>query len=125
MQYKFRILEGIYTICSLEKESDVPLWVNKSRFYSITKTNDELSIFCIQENIPSGVKCENNWKILQIDSVLDLSMVGVTAEISTLLAKNNINLFAVSTFNTDYICVKEHNLEKTIEVFKKAGNTIY
>lgn len=124
MQYKLKILKEIYTICYLDKENNIPDWVNRSKFYSITKTNDELSILCVQEDIPFDVKCEKNWKIIQIDSILDFSMVGVISELSALLAKNNISIFVVSTFSTDYICIKEDVLEKTIQILKNAGNTI-
>lgn len=124
MQYRFKILEEVFAICYLEKDSNFPTWINQSKFYSITKTNDELSVLCVQENIPSDVKCENNRKVIQIDSILDFSMVGVIAEISTLLAKNKISIFVISTFNTDYICIKEDNFEKIIDVLKEAGNTI-
>lgn len=124
MQYKLKILKETYTICSIGKESNIPDWVNQSKFYSITKTNDELSILCVQENIPSNVKCEKNWKIIQIDSILDFYMVGVISELSTLLAEDNISIFVISTFNTDYICIKEDVLEKAIQILKNAGNTI-
>lgn len=102
----------------------MPNWVDQSKFYSITKTNDELSILCVQENIPSDVKCEKNWKIIQIDSILDFSTVGVISEISMLLAANDISIFVISTFNTDYICIKEDTFEKTLHILKNAGNNI-
>ncbi len=124
MHYRLKVLNGIYAICSFEKESYIPLWVNQSKFHSITRTDDELSILCIQENIPSDVKCEGNWKIIKIDAILGFSLVGVISEISTLLADNNISIFVISTFNTDYICIKEIDFEKAIKVFKDAGNTI-
>lgn len=59
----FRVLEGLYSVCRLERGDKVPEWINKSKFYSITETNNELSIVSYQENIPASVKSEKNWKI--------------------------------------------------------------
>lgn len=124
MSYQFKILKELYSVCRLDFDAEIPPWDVKSGFYSITRTDDELSILCPQENVPPNVKCEGGWKILKIDSILDFSMVGVISQISTLLAQNSISIFVISTFDTDYICVKEENLDETIKLLEKAGNTI-
>lgn len=122
MKYQFRILEDLYSICKLSSDSAIPDWINKNRFYSVTKTDDELSILCAQQSIPTEIEYEKDWKILKIDSKLDFSIVGVIAQISKLLAENNISIFVISTFDTDYICIKEKDLLKSIEILKQAGN---
>lgn len=124
MPYKFKSLKELYAVCRLDSEAKIPHWAVKSGFNSITRTNDELSILCVQDNVPSDVKCERDWKILKIDSKLDFSMIGVISQISTLLAQNDISIFVVSTFDTDYICIKEENFNKTVKILKKAGNVV-
>lgn len=119
MNYQLKILNDLYAICRLNSDDDIPEWINKKAFYSITKTSEELSILCLQENIPAEIKCEKDWKILKIDSKLDFSIVGVISELSKILAQNNISIFVISTFDTDYICVKEKDLCLTTEVLEK------
>lgn len=122
MNYQFKILNDLYSVCKLNPNSNIPIWINKNEFYSITKTEDELSILCSQKDIPEEIQCEKDWKILKIDSKLDFSMVGVISQISKLLAENNISIFVISTFDTDYICIKEKDLLKSVEILKQAGN---
>ena len=77
MNFRFKELNGIYSVCRLSSDAEIPDWIDKNSFYSITKTGDELSIVCGQHNIPDSIRCETDWKILKIDSVLDFSMLGV------------------------------------------------
>lgn len=119
---RFKILNGLYSICRLNKEDKIPDWVNKSEFYSITQTDNELSIVCHQENVPVSVKSERNWKIIAIDEELDFSLIGIISKISTLLAENNISIFVVSTFDTDYILVKQENFDKTVKLLETIGS---
>lgn len=123
MNYKFKRLKGIYSVCKLNNCAEIPDWIDKNNYYSITKTEDELSIICIQDNIPTEIQCEKDWEILKIDSVLDFSMVGVISEISSLLSGNNISIFVVSTFNTDYILVKKADFNKAVKILEENGNT--
>lgn len=91
----------------------------------IGKTNDELSVVLPTKHIPSQtVAREDNWSGLKIEGVLDFSLVGILAKISSLLADNNISIFAISTFNTDYILVKDDKLKEAIEVLVKADYII-
>lgn len=122
MNYKFKIINDLYSVCKLNPNSNIPSWVNTNEFYSITKTEDELSILCVQQNIPNNIECEKNWKVLKINSKLDFSLVGVISQISKLLAENSISIFVISTFDTDYICIKEKDLAKAVEILKQAGN---
>ncbi|MBS6886940.1 ACT domain-containing protein [Clostridium paraputrificum] len=94
----------------------VPLWVDTKNFISITRTEDELSIVCIDKNIPNEIKSEKGWRVLKVEGPLDFSLIGILSEISGILAKEKISIFVVSTFDTDYILVKEENFEKSIKV---------
>lgn len=110
-----RLLKEKYGVCRLNKSDSIPNWVKNSDFYSITKTLDELSIVCSQQSIPKDIKCEKDWRILKIEGPLDFSLIGILASISTILAQKEISIFAVSTFDTDYILVKDKDIDNAIE----------
>ncbi len=126
MQPKFTItiLKEIFGIARLDKNSPIPEWAKKGSFYSITNTSDELSIVCEKTNIPEDVKISNNWKIFKIEGPFDFSLVGIMAHLSTVLADGGVSIFTISTFDTDYILVKEENLEKATELLRKAGHIV-
>ncbi len=105
-----RILNEEYGVCRLEADSEVPSWARNGEFTSITRTSDELSVVCSEKNIPEEIICERNWKIIKIEGPLDFTMIGVLAQISMILAKEKISIFVISTFDTDYILVKEKYL---------------
>ncbi|MBP3359345.1 MAG: ACT domain-containing protein [Clostridia bacterium] len=89
------------------------------------KTDEEKSLVCLTEDVPNNVtECDNGWKAFRIQGVLDFSLIGILSKIATLLAENNIGIFAVSTYNTDYILTKRENFERAISVLKNAGYTI-
>lgn len=111
-----KVLKDRYSICRLESEDMVPLWVDTKNFISITRTEDELSIVCIDKNIPNEIKSEKGWRVLKVEGPLDFSLIGILSKISGILAKEKISIFVVSTFDTDYILVKEESLENSIKV---------
>lgn len=124
MPLSLKVLDDDYSICRLKNTDIVPKWADNSKFSSITRTKNELSIVCIQGAVPPDIKCEKDWKVIKIDSVLEFSMVGIISKISDLLAKNDVSIFVISTFDTDYVLVKSNNLSKTITVLSNAGYKI-
>lgn len=121
---KLKLLDGIYAVCRFEDSKKVPSWVNEKEFFSVTKTEDEISVVMLQDKISSDVKAEKDWRILKVEGTLDFSLIGILAKISGILAKNSISIFVISTFNTDYILVKEEKIEKTILVLSEEGYEI-
>lgn len=109
-----KLLKEKYSVCRLDKNNSIPSWATKGEFFSITKTEDELSIVCLQDNVPDSIKCETDWKILKVEGPLDFSLVGILSSISSLMAKEKISIFALSTYDTDYILVKENDIEAAI-----------
>ena len=104
------------------KVSDISEIDMTKDFFFLAKTNDEISLVCKTEQAPANcISREDGWKGFYIDGMLDLSMVGVLAKISTILADNGISIFSMSTYNTDYILVKEHKWGKAMSVLMKAG----
>ena len=109
-----RLLNEKYSVCRLGKNDTIPTWTLQGEFFSITKTDDELSVVCLQENIPADIKCEKDWRILKVEGPLDFSLVGILASICSLMAQEQISIFALSTYDTDYILVKQKNIEAAI-----------
>lgn len=97
------------------------MWATGS-FVSITRTRDELSIVCNERDVPSGVKADRGWRALKIEGPLDLALTGVLASIAVPLAEAQINLFAISTFDTDYVLVKADRVAEAIGVLRNAGH---
>jgi uncharacterized protein len=115
------LVSGELAICRLDAQATIPAWADGS-FYSITRTDDELSIVCDRRNIPGGVPCESGWRALRVKGQLDFALTGVLASLTVPLAGAGISLFAISTFDTDYILVKETNLRDALAALKQAGH---
>ncbi|OLS14146.1 MAG: amino acid-binding ACT domain-containing protein [Promethearchaeota archaeon CR_4] len=122
------VLPGRFVISKLDPNSDIPNWCTSGAFFSITKTDNELSIVYPQgihlNDVSRGVS-ERDWKALRIDGILDFSFIGVIASISNIFANKGISIFVISTFNTDYFLVKEKDLEKATETLIDAGFNIH
>lgn len=119
----------ILAICRLDPNTAVPAWANASRFVSITRTTHELSIVCPQAAIPvgalpSGGRCDRDWRFMKVRGSLDFGLVGVLASITKPLAEAGISLFSISTFDTDYILIKESNFAQAITCLRKAGHEV-
>ncbi|MBL8795351.1 MAG: ACT domain-containing protein [Planctomycetia bacterium] len=92
--------------------------------FSITRTPDELSIVCEESLVPEGVTCERSWRCLRVAGTMSFSMVGVLASLVQPLATAGVSAFAVSTFDTDYILVKETDLEKARQALREAQHVL-
>lgn len=112
---KMKLLKDKYGVCRLDKPGPVPNWGIEGEFYSVTKTEDELSIVCVEESTPDNIKCEKDWRVLKVEGPLDFSLVGILSAISGLMAEKSISIFAISTYDTDYILVKDKDLNKAIK----------
>ena len=123
INYYLIVLKNVYSICRFDTNSPVPEWVSRSDFYSITKSRDELSVVCNQAVIEPDEKflLDKDWRCFKIDSILDLSLTGIIAGISVVLKDSKIPIFSISTYNTDYILVKKHDLERAIVSLRKNG----
>ncbi|NLL38887.1 MAG: ACT domain-containing protein [Clostridiales bacterium] len=115
------VLSGKYGVCRLEKDSPIPQWALKGDFFSITKTSDELSVVCSEGNIPGDIRCEKDWKILKILGPLDFALTGILASVSAILARAEISIFALSTYDTDYILVKDKDVVRAMAELNSEG----
>lgn len=121
---KMSVLKDSLGVCRLESGTSIPDWCVKCDFTSITRTRDELSVVCSQNAIPEGIPCERDWRAMKVDGPLDFSLVGILSSISTILAQRRISVFAISTYDTDYILVKEKDLNNAIDALSSEGYDI-
>ena len=117
------LLPKKFGICRLDENTPIPEWAKeKSSLMSIAITDDELSIVCPQEKIPGGVICEKDWRAFKLETVLNISSVGIVASLSGPLAKAGISIFYISTYETNYLLVEERELEKAKKILSKSCN---
>lgn len=108
-------------VCRLPAEAEVPAWVPLAGLTSITRTPDELSILCAERLVPPETRAERGWRVFKVQGPLDFSMTGVLAALLTPLAQAGVSAFALSTYDTDYVLVKEHALERAQFALMQAG----
>lgn len=119
---KIQKIDYNFSVCKVKDCSLVDI---NAEYCFIGKTDEELSLVCITENAPQNTTDrEDGWKAFRVVGVLDFSLVGILAEISRILAENKIAMFAISTFNTDYVLTKAENYEKALRVLGAAGYEI-
>lgn len=122
MNIKLEILPYSLSVCKVNNISDIN--INKD-FFFLGKTDEETSLVCPENDVPDNViECENGWRALRIIGILDFSLIGIISKISTILADNAIGIFVISTYNTDYILIKEKHIEKTTEILIQKGYTV-
>jgi hypothetical protein len=127
MKPDLEIFKDLFAIYHYENMSEVPEQIESLDFYSFTKTIDEISIVCKQSAIKVSDRpiADTDWKIIKIKGPLSLSITGIIAGITGVLMKINVPVFTISTYNTDYILVKENNLNKAITELKNNGYKIF
>jgi hypothetical protein len=110
------------SVCKVRDASEIDF---SRKFCFACKAAEELSLVCLTDSVPENAVCrEDGWKIFGIEGVLDFSLIGVLSKITSILSENGIGVFAVSTYNTDYILTKKENYEKSLRCLEKAGYTI-
>ena len=118
------VLSGRYAICRLDSKADLTDWASKGDFVSISRTPDELSIVCAEGDVPASVENEPGWRILRCEGPLDLSLPGIMASLAEPLADAGVPIFPIATHHTDYILIKESQLEKAIRALTGYGHAV-
>ncbi len=121
---KLTVLPELLAICRMAPDEALPAWAAGGPFLSVTRTADELSVVCSQSAVPRAVTHDPGWRALRVAGPLDLSLIGVLLSIAQPLADAGISLFAVSTFDTDYILVKEASLPQAVAALTAEGHTV-
>ncbi|MBE5769876.1 MAG: ACT domain-containing protein [Clostridiales bacterium] len=116
------LLPQKFSVCQIENPGQADL---TAPFTFLSRTDEEISLVCESEKAPKDVlKREDGWRGLRIAGPLDFSLIGILAKIAGLLAAQKISIFALSTYNTDYVLVKEEKLSAALDTLKKSGYTL-
>ena len=125
MPMHLTVVEARLAVCRVDSGSEVPAWVDRAGdFVSVTRTADELSIVCAMEAVPPGVPMEGPWRAFKVQGPLVMTLIGVVAALANPLADAGISIFAISTYNTDYVLVHEPDFDAAIEALVAAGHTV-
>ena len=116
---ELKTIEHKLSVCKVADISDIDL---NAEFFFVGKTDEELSLVCKTEDVPKKtMERDDGWRGFRIQGILDFSLIGILSKLSGILAEHKIGIFAVSTYNTDYILVKEENYERALEVLASEG----
>ncbi len=120
---ELKVIDKAFSVCKVTSLQQVDL---EDEYVFIGKTSEEISVVCETQKVPQKVEgVEHGWCALKIQGILDFSLIGILAPIATLLAEAEIGIFVVSTFNTDYILIKQEQLDKAKEVLTQNQYTIF
>jgi len=117
------VLPSRYAVCRLAADAPFPSWA-LGEFVSISRSADELSVVCVEDALPADVRCERSWRCLRVAEKLDFEAVGILASLTAPLAEAGISVFVVSTFDTDYLMVREQSFALASEVLQACGHKL-
>jgi hypothetical protein len=116
------LLSDTFAICRLGPEAAIPSWILAGDFFSVTRTKEELSLVCLQEIVPEGTRCEKGFRCFKVRGPLDFSLTGILSSLTMPLAQAGISVLAISTFDTDYLLVKEAQVDSAVLKLSHAGH---
>ena len=117
------VISGSFSILKLPAGQPMPVWASDSEFLSLTRTLEELSLVVDSNSVPEGepLKVDAGWRGFRVAGTLDFSLTGVLSSIAAPLAKKKVSIFAISTFDTDYVLVKEDKMEEALRALSESG----
>ncbi len=118
------VLPGTLAVCRLPAEAPLPAWAGGGALLSLTRTADELSVVCEDDTVPAGIVCERGWRVFKVEGPLDFALTGILARLAAPLAEAGISIFALSTYDTDYLLVRATMLAQASDVLRQAGMVI-
>jgi hypothetical protein len=121
---KFRWLRGPYAIVRLAADAAVPEWATRGEITSITRSADELSVVCLAENLPADVHSAYRWSCLKLEGPFAFELTGVLLSFIEPLSANGVPIFAISTFDTDYVLIQEEFAGKALDLLQRAGHEL-
>jgi len=119
---KYRVLAERLAVCRLASDAPFPAWALQEGFFGVVRTHDELSIICPENRVPGGALVERGWIALKLEGPFPFSMTGVLASFVQPLAESQIPIFAISTFDTDYVLIKREHQEQALAALGTAGH---
>lgn len=117
------LMPGDFAVCRLAAGAPFPSWAgSSSQFYALIRTLDELCVVCAEKDVPDTVQAETGWSLLQVLGPLEFSLVGVLASLAHPLAQAGVSIFALSTYDTDYLLVRKADLSRAVQALVQAGH---
>lgn len=113
-----------FAVCRLAPDAHPPEWAMRGDLWSVTRSPEELSLVCEQDQVPANVQAERGWRLLQVRGPLDFGLTGILASLTEPLARASISVFAFSTFDTDYLMVREGDLDQAIATLSAARHSV-
>ncbi len=119
-------LEGRLAVCRLGADAEIPPWATQAPFFSVTRTRDELSVVCPEDAVPAGALAaiEGGWRALRLDGTFGFGLVGVLASLAVPLAESGVGILAIATHDTDYVLVKESQLDLARRTLRERGHEV-
>lgn len=124
-QLLITLFPKLYAIARFSPNEKIVMDYARSSFFSLTKTNDELSVVCEQSDLPPGARAERDRRLLRVDSVMTFELTGILCALAVPLAEADISIFAVSSFDTDYLLIANRDIEPAIIVLENAGHRVH
>ncbi len=121
---KFRMLAGTFAVLRMAPDAAPPPWTADSEFISITRTRDELSVVCPEQNIPENLRAGPRWICFKLEGPFAFSQTGVLLSFIEPLSNNGIPIFAISTYDTDYVLVEEESAAVTLDTLQRSGHQL-
>jgi hypothetical protein len=119
------LLPERFAISRLAADAPIPAWATQGPFFSVTRTGDELSVVCELSRVPVGVQSQSGWRVFKVHGPFVLTEIGVLSALATPLAEAKLSLFAISTFDTDYLLVASETLSAAVAALERAGHKIH
>ena len=123
-RFPLREVGGNFAVCKLPTGSSIPTWATAGDLFCVARTPGELSVVCRQDAVPEGVVCERGWRCLRVAGAMPFTLVGVLASLTMPLARAGVGVYAVSTFDTDYLLVKDADFPKAVAALRAAGHVV-
>ena len=114
-------------VCRFEPQAEIPRWATSAPFFCVTLTPDELSVLCPERNVPAGTTCEAGWRAFKLEGTFGFGLVGVLASVAAPLAESGVGgvgILAISTYDTDYVLVKEKQLGLAMAALREQGHSV-
>lgn len=118
------VLSERLAVCRLDPGEDLPIWATIGSFFAVTRTHEELSILCPERQVPSEVVREPGWRAFKFEGPFNFGLTGILASVVGPLAESAISIFAFSTYDTDYVLVREGDLERACRVLSDRGHLV-
>jgi hypothetical protein len=118
------VLPGEYAVCQLSPAAPLPDWATSGELFSVTRSPDELSVVCAARQVPTGVRHTPGWAAFKLHGPFDFALTGILAGVLNPLHAADVGIFALSTYDTDYVLVQAAQLAQAVEVLRDAGYTV-